>query len=72
MPHYEPSENLLFVENVNLSQHFLPEQIHWGRVLLHLRPQSQAEAQGVQVWKGAEENVGYRAKSPSSPAQGFC
>lgn len=49
MPHYEPSENLLFVENVNLSQHFSPQQIHWGRFLLRQWPRSKAEAQVVQA-----------------------
>lgn len=49
MPHYEPSENLLFVENVNLSQHFSVQQIHWGRFLLYQWPRSKAEAQVVQA-----------------------
>lgn len=74
MPHYEPSENLLFVENVNLSHHFPPEQIHWGRFLLHRWPQSKAEPQGVQTSVegsggscGAHPSWRCRVKSLTSP-----
>lgn len=74
MPHYEPSENVLFVENVNLSQHFPPEHIHWGGFLFHQWPHSKAEAQGVQT--SVEGSRGrlrarpfwrFRVKSPTSP-----
>lgn len=45
-----------FVENVNLNQHFSPEEIHWGRFLLY-QPFPMADGWSVGASGGREQRT---------------